>query len=69
MLPLPPPPPLIGVEVDACYTNANSSPATLLQIEQRKKSGTKIQHGLRWLPNTNKNAPTNQKHAGLMGKR
>jgi hypothetical protein len=67
---LPPlPPPSAGVEVDACYTNANSSPATLLQIERWKKSGTKIQHGLRWPPNTNKNATTNQKHAGLTGKR
>ncbi len=29
---MPPPPtlPSVGVEVDACYTNANSSPATLL---------------------------------------
>jgi hypothetical protein len=27
--PPPPPSPLAGVEVDACYTNANSSPATL----------------------------------------
>jgi hypothetical protein len=62
---LPPPPLLLaGVEVDACYTNADSSPATLLQIEQRKKSGTKIQHGLRRPPNTNKNATTNQKHTG-----
>jgi hypothetical protein len=42
-----PPPPSAGVEVDACYTNANSSPATSSQIERRKKSGTKIQHGLR----------------------
>jgi hypothetical protein len=63
------PPPLAGVEVDACYTNANSSPATLLQIEQWKKSGTNIQHGLRRLPNTNKNATTNQKHVGLTRKR
>jgi hypothetical protein len=51
------------------YTNANISPATLLRIERRKKSGTKIHHGLRRPPNTNKNATTNQKHAGLMGKR
>jgi hypothetical protein len=68
-MPPPPPPPLAGVEVDACYTNADSSPATSTRIEQRKKSGTKIQHGLRRLPNTNKNAATNQKHVGLMGKR
>jgi hypothetical protein len=27
-MPPPPPPPLIGEEDDACYTNANSSPAT-----------------------------------------
>jgi hypothetical protein len=51
MLPLPPPQ-LVGKEVDTCYTNANSSPATLLQIERQKKSGTKIQHGLRQPPNT-----------------
>ncbi len=38
-------------------------------IERQTKSGTKIHHGLRWLQNTNKNATTNQKHAGLMGKR
>ncbi len=68
-MPLPPPPPSGGMEVDACYTNANSSPATSSQIEQWKKSGTKIQHGLRRLPNTNKNATTNQKHASLTGKR
>jgi hypothetical protein len=68
-MPPPPPLPLAGVEVDACYMNANSSPATLSQIEQRKKSGKKIQHGLRRPPNTNKNATTNQKHAGLTGKR
>jgi hypothetical protein len=66
----PPPPPLsAGMEVDACYMSANSSPTTLSQIERWKKSGTKIQHGLRRLPNTNKNATTNQKHAGLMVKR
>jgi hypothetical protein len=29
--PPPPPPPLVGEEDDACYTNANSSPATLAQ--------------------------------------
>jgi hypothetical protein len=46
LLPPPPPPPSVGVEIDACYTNADSSPATLLQIERRKKSGTKIHHGL-----------------------
>jgi hypothetical protein len=51
-MPLPPPPPLVGVE--ACYTNADSSPTTLLQIEGRKKSGTKIHHGLKWPPNKNK---------------
>jgi hypothetical protein len=39
------------------------------RIERQKKSGTKIHHGLRRLPNTNKNATTNQKHAGSMGKR
>jgi hypothetical protein len=49
-----------GMEVGACYTNANSSPATLSQIERRKKSGTKIQHGLSRPPNTNKNATTKQ---------
>jgi hypothetical protein len=65
LLPLP----SVGVEVDARYTNANSSPTMLSQIEQWKKSGTKIHHGLRRPPNTNKNATTNQKHAGLMGKR
>jgi hypothetical protein len=64
-----PPPPSAGVEVDACYTNADSSPTTSSRIERWKKSGTKIQHGLRRPPNTIKNATTNQKHAGLMGKR
>jgi hypothetical protein len=68
-MPPPPSPPSVGVEVDACYTNADSSPATSSQIEQQKKSGTKIHHSLRWPPNTNKNARINQKHAGLMGKR
>jgi hypothetical protein len=67
--PPPPPPPLVGVEVDTCYMNADSSPATLSQIERQKKSGTKIHHGLRRLPNTKKNRTTNQKHLGLMGKR
>jgi hypothetical protein len=67
--PLPPPLLSAGVEVDACYTNTDSSPATVLLIERQKKSGTKIQHGLRRPPNTNKNATTNQKHVGLMGKR
>ncbi len=38
-------------------------------LSDGKKSGTKIQHGLRRLPNTNKNATTNQKHVGLTGKR
>jgi hypothetical protein len=67
----PPPPPLllVGVEVDAYYTKDDSSPTTLLRIERWKKSGTKIHHGLRRLPNTNKNATTNKKHAGLTGKR
>jgi hypothetical protein len=64
-----PPLPSAGVEVDACYTNADSSPATSSRIERQKKSGTKIQHGLRRPPNTNKNATTNQKHAGSTGKR
>jgi hypothetical protein len=64
-----PPLPSVGVEVDACYTNADSSPATLLLIERKKKSGTKIHHGLRRPPNTNKNATTNQKHVGLLGKK
>jgi hypothetical protein len=68
-MPPPPPPPSAGVEVDACYTNADSSPVTSLQNKRRKKSGTKIQHGIRQPPNTNKNATTNQKHVGLMGKR
>jgi hypothetical protein len=67
--PPPPPPPSASVEIDAYYTNADSSPATSSQIEQRKKLGTKIQHGLRRPPNTNKNATTNQKHVGLAGKR
>jgi hypothetical protein len=57
--PPPPPPPSAGMEVDACYTNAISSPATLSRIELRKKSGKKIQHGLKRPPNTNKNATTN----------
>jgi hypothetical protein len=30
-MPLPPPLPLVGEEDDACYRNANSSPATLVQ--------------------------------------
>jgi hypothetical protein len=30
-MPPPPPPPSVGVEVDACYMNANSSPAMLAQ--------------------------------------
>jgi hypothetical protein len=38
---LPPPSPSVGVEVDACYTNTNSSPATSSQIERWKKSGKK----------------------------
>jgi hypothetical protein len=43
---LPPLPPLlVRMEVDACYTNADNTPTTLLRIEQRKKSGTKIHHG------------------------
>jgi hypothetical protein len=35
---MPPLPPLllVGVKIDACYTNANSSPATSLQIERWK---------------------------------
>jgi hypothetical protein len=40
-----------------------------IELSFRKKSGTNIHHGLRRLPNTNKNATPNQKHAGLMGKR
>jgi hypothetical protein len=36
--PPPPPPPMAGMEVDACYRNANSSPATSSQIERQKKS-------------------------------
>jgi hypothetical protein len=48
------PPPLVGVEIDACYTNTNSSAATLSQIERRKKTGTKIHHDHRRPPNTNK---------------
>ncbi len=67
--PPPPAPSSAGMEVDACYTNADSSPAMSSRIERRKKSGTKIQHGLRQPPNTNKNATTNQKHAGSTGKR
>jgi hypothetical protein len=39
--PLPPPPPSAGVKVDSCYTNANSSPATLSQIERRKNQEQK----------------------------
>ncbi len=38
-------------------------------IERQKKSGTKIHHGLRRLPNTNKNTTTYQNHVGLMGNR
>jgi hypothetical protein len=30
-MPPPPPPPSVGEEDDACYTNANSSPATSVQ--------------------------------------
>jgi hypothetical protein len=30
-MPPPPPPPLVSKEDDACYTNADSSPATLVQ--------------------------------------
>jgi hypothetical protein len=67
--PPPPPPPLAGVEVNPCYTNADSSLATSSRIERQKKSGIKILHGLRRLPITNKNATTNQKHAGLTGKK
>jgi hypothetical protein len=63
------PPPAAGVEVNACYTNANSSPARSSQIEGWKKTGTKIQNGLRRPPKTNKNTTTNQKRAGLAGKR
>jgi hypothetical protein len=36
-----PPPPSVGVEVDACYTNADSSPATSSRIEQRKNQEQK----------------------------
>jgi hypothetical protein len=40
---MPPLPPLLlaSMEVDACYTNADSSPATSLQIEQRKNQEPK----------------------------
>jgi hypothetical protein len=67
--PLPPPLPSAGVKVDACYTNTDSSLTMSSQIERRKKSGTKTQHGLRRPPNTNKNTTTNQKHVGSTGKR
>jgi hypothetical protein len=67
--PPPPPPPTVGVEVDACYTNANSNPTTLSGIEGQKKLRTKIHHGLRQPSNTNKKATINQKHAGLTVKR
>ncbi len=68
----PPPPPLARRRCCHCHWSAwrlTSSHCLGHQIEQRKKSGTKIHHSLRRPPNTNKNATTNHKHAGLTGKR
>jgi hypothetical protein len=55
------------MEVDACYTNADSSPKTLLS--DRNNQEQKYTMALGGCRKTNKNATTNQKHRGLMGKR
>jgi hypothetical protein len=73
LLPTPPPPqPLAPHCRRHCHLSVwrlTLSHCSGHRIEQWKKSGIKIHHGLRRPPNTNKNATTNQKHMGLTGKR
>jgi hypothetical protein len=79
-LPTPPPPPPSACRRHRhCHqpvwrlTPATQKPTAALprccKLSDGKLSGTKIQHGLRRPPNTNKNATTNQKHVGLTRKR
>jgi hypothetical protein len=76
VLPTPPPPPPlpVGVDVDGDGAQDNQDGVgRYLIVWAIKLSDGKIRnkdnHGLKWPPNTNKNTTTNQKHAGLMGKR
>jgi hypothetical protein len=59
-MPPPPPPPSVSMEVDVISLFGLGH-----QIDQWKKSGTQIHHGLRRPPNTNKNENKQPKTCGL----